>query len=241
VRAADEAARQALRKQIVVARERDHEAWLASSERAAAMAALGEWPTWLAGEDPIGTRVSGERWRWFLWSEVIRPLAKDERIRSSDLLAKLVTRFGDAVGVVTPGAPGGSLRAAVIAMLSAMQRPSLASRHEQKRFGVKHFWFTRGSVREPLTPGQRSEVTRRASEREARLAGGSGSTTSSADYRRGPGTFTGSSRRLLSGMPPAPLPPRAPGPGERACARCGLPVAAFLVDQGLRTHPVCSR
>lgn len=41
VRAADEAARQALREQIVVARERDHEAWLASSERAAAMAAVG--------------------------------------------------------------------------------------------------------------------------------------------------------------------------------------------------------
>lgn len=240
VLAADEAARQALRDQIVVARERDHEAWLASSERAAAMAALGEWPTWLAGEDPVGTRVSGERWRWFLWSEVIRPIAKDERVRSSDLLAKLVTQFGDAVGVVTPGAPGGSLRAAVIAMLSAMQRPSLASRHEQKRFGVKRFWFTRGSVREPLTPEQRAEVMRRASEREAGRAGG-WSKTSSTDHRRGPGSLAGSSWRWLPAMPPAPLPPRAPGPGERACARCALPVAAFLVDQGLRTHPVCSR
>lgn len=240
-RAADEAARQALRDQIVGARERDHEAWLASSERAAAMAALGEWPTWLAGEDPVGVRVSGERWRWFLWSEVIRPIAKDEHVRSTDLLADLLTRFGDAVGGVTPDAPGGPLRAAVIAMLNAMRRPSLVSRHEQKRFGVKHFWFTRGSVREPLTPGQRSEVTRRASEREARLAGGSGSTTSSADYRRGPGAFTGSSRRLLSGMPPVPSISRGPGPGERACARCGLPVATFLVEQGLLTHPVCSR
>ncbi len=172
---------------------------------------------------------------------MIRPIAKDERVRSSDLLAKLVTRFGDVVGVVKPGAPGGSLRAAVIAMLSAMQRPSLASRHEQKRFGVKRFWFTRGSVREPLTPEQRAEVMRRASEREASLAGGSGSTTSSTDYRRGPGAFTGSSRRLLPDLSPVSSTFRVPGPGERACARCGLPVATFLVEQGLLTHPVCSR
>lgn len=193
-RAAEEAARQAARNQIEVARERDHEAWLASSERAAAMAVLGEWPAWLAGEDPIGTRVSGERWRWFLWSEVIRPIAKDERVRSNDLLAQLVTRFGDAVGLATPDAPGGSLRAAVIAMLGAMQRPSLVSRHEQKRRGAKRFWFTRGSVREPLTPEQRAEVMRRASERGTGRVDG-GSKTSSTDYRRGPGSLAGSSWR----------------------------------------------
>ncbi|TCK63124.1 hypothetical protein [Curtobacterium sp. PhB136] len=243
-RAAEEAARQARRDQIVAARERDHDAWLTGTERAAALSVLGEWPAWLTGEDPKGARVSGERWRWFLWFEVIRPLTADENVRSDDVLANLVERFGSAVGPVTPTPVPGSLREAVIAMLNAMKRTSLVSRHEQKRYGKKHFWFTRGSVHEPLTPDQQAEITRQASEREAALRDqrAAGRSTQGADYRRGPGSSAGGGyRRSFSGPPSTSSAPQARKPGEGICSRCGVPVAAFLVEQGLLAHPVCMR
>lgn len=243
-RDAEDAAGEALRHQIVAARERDHEAWMAGKERAAALSVLGEWPSWLTGEDPVGVRVSGERWRWFLWSEVIRPLPAEESVRSGDLVASLVERFGNDVGPVAPTAASGSLRAAVIAMLSATQRPRLVSRHEQKRYGKKSFWFTRGSVRDPLTPTQQAEITRKASEREAALRDQRAAERGAqgTDYRRGPGNSAGGGHRSSFPWQPTTSSRRQdPKQGEKICSRCGIPVAAFLVEQGLIAHPVCMR
>jgi len=230
--AADEARRRA-RDRVADARGNDHRAWLNSATRAAALDSLGVWPSWLNGEDPDEVQISGERWRWFLWERIIRPLPPEAPIRSDDLLAALVEEFGDRFFHPSATRSMTSTRNVVIAMLESMMRVSVVEKRRQTRYGRRLFWFERGSVHTPMTPQQRAEraaeLTRRDVVRRDKTTEPSGPIT---DFRRGPGRYT---RHTLPSTPPTP---RA---GETTCTLCGLPVASLLVEQGMLTHPLCGR